>query len=177
MTTVGCVLVVLSLLPFLPRLWPLVFVAVPLVGPYSRRARNARRHFEEGDVNAAKVLDPETGLVASFADLGAHPGAFYPTVRLLTYPLDLMAGGPFASGDDLAAISVYTGALGGHKRDGFNPIPAGCATADPEELERLRELVPDWQWMFLNEALFRVPRPYRPGMYPVGEGAEERGKR
>ena len=162
-------LVVAAALPFQPRLWPLLFVVAPLVGPYLRRAANARRHFQNGDVNAAKVLDPKTGLVASFADLGTHPGAFYPTVRLLHYPLAEMAGGPFASGDSLASVSVYTGVAGGHKWDGFNPIPAGCATSDLDEIARLREQVPEWQWMVLNEALFGVPRPYRAGMYPVGD--------
>ena len=164
---------VLAALPFEPRLWPLLLAAFPLVGPYLKRARNVRRHFEAGDVTAAKVLDPKTGLVAAFADLGTHPAAFYPTVRLLSFPIEGMAGGPFSSGDDLAAVCVYTGAAGGHKWDGFNPVPAGCATSEPAELERLRATVPEWQWMFLNEALFRIPRPYRPGMYPVGDGAAE----
>ena len=170
--TLGYVLVVGALLPFRPELWPLLFLVAPLVGPFLRRAANVRRHFEQGDVNAAKVLDPKAGLVASFADLGAHPAAFYPTVRILNYPMAEMAGGPFSSGDDLAAVSTYTGLSGGHKWDGFNPIPAACATSDPEELSRLRELVPEWQWMFLNEALFQVPRPYRPGIYPV-EGVRQ----
>jgi len=158
---------VLAILPFEPRLSPLLLVTAPLLGPYFKRAGNVRRHFQEGDVNAAKVLDPKTGLVASFADLGTHAGAFYPSVRLLHYPLEKMTGGPFSSGDDLPAVSVYYGIPGGHKWDTFNPIPAACVTTDAKELERLRALVPEWQWMFLNEALFRIPRPYRPGIYPV----------
>ena len=166
----GFTLLVAALLPWQPRLWPLLFVVLPLVGPFVRRAGNVRRHFATGDVNAAKVLDPKTGLVVLFADLGTHPAAFYPTLRLLHYPLSEMAGGPFASGDDLAAVSVYTGVSGGHKWDGFNPIPAGCATSDPDEIARLRHLVPEWQWMFLNEALFQIPRPYRAGLYPVEQG-------
>ncbi len=169
-------LVVLALLPFQPRLWPLLFVVAPLVGPFLKRAGNVRRHFSHGDVNAAKLLDPKTGLVASFADLGKHAGAFYPTVRLLIYPLAEMAGGPYASGDDLPAVSVYYGASGGHKWDSFSPVPAACATSDLDELARLREAVPEWQWMFLNEALFGIPRPYLPGVYPVaveGFGSRE----
>lgn len=149
------------------RLLPLLLAVTPMVGQYLRRADNVRRHFGDGDVNAAKVIDPKTGLVAAFADLGTHPAAFYPTVRLLNFPLAEMAGGPFSSGDDLPAVSVYTGMPGGHKWDGFNPIPAACATSDEESLRRLRDGVPEWQWMFLNEALFRIPRPYRPGIYPV----------
>lgn len=169
----GYTLAVLALLPFQPRLWPLLLVAAPLVGPYLRRAGNVRRHFSEGDVNAAKLLDPKTGLVASFADLGKHAGAFYPTVRLLAFPLAEMGGGPYASGGDLPAVSVYYGVPGGHKWDSFSPVPAACATSDPDELARLREAVPEWQWMFLNEALFQIPRPYQPGIYPVGgEGKE-----
>ncbi len=154
---------------FRPTLWPLLLAIGPLVGPFGRRVTNVRRHFDAGDVNAAKVIDPSSGLVAAFADLGTHAAAFYPTVRILQYPLAEMAGNPFASGDDLPAISVYTGAVGGHKWDGFNPIPAACATSDAEEIARLRERVPEWQWMFLNEALFRLPRPYRPGLYPIPE--------
>lgn len=165
--TVAYLCFVLAILPFQPRLYPLLLVVAPLIGPYLKRAGNVRRHFQDGDVNAAKVVDPKTGLVASFADLGTHAGAFYPSVRLLNYPLAEMAGGPFSSGDDLPAVSVYYGIPGGHKWDTFNPIPAACVTSDPKELERLRELVPEWQWMFLNEALFRIPRPYRPGIYPV----------
>lgn len=167
------VLVVLAVLPFRPGLAPLLLVVAPLVGPWLRRAANVRRHFEQGDVNAAKVLDPKTGLVASFADLGTHPGAFYPSIRLLVYPLAEMAGAPFTSGDDLAAVSVYYGQPGGHKWDTFNPVPAACATSDPDELERLRAAVPEWQWMLLNEALFRIPRPYLPGLYPI-EGISNR---
>ena len=158
---------VLALLPWEPNLWPLLLAALTLASPLAKRAANARRHFLQGDVNAAKVLDPKTGLVASFADLGTHAGAFFPTVRLLTYPLPEMAGGPFSSGDDLPAVSVYFGVPGSHKWDTFNPVPASCATSDLSEIERLRALVPEWQWMFLNEALFRIPRPYRPGIYPV----------
>lgn len=150
-------------------LWPLLFLGLPLVGPLVRRAGNVRRHFESGDVNAAKVIDPKTGLVATFADLGTHPAAFYPTVRLLRLPLAEMAGGPYDSGDNIPAVCVYYGVPGGHKWDTFNPVPAACATSDPDEIERLREQVPEWQWMFLNEALFRVPRPYLPGLYPVGQ--------
>lgn len=162
-------LLVAAVLPFAPPLWPALLMFAPLVGPYLRRAANARRHFETGDVTAAKVIEPKTGLVAAFADLGTHPAAYYPTVRLLRFPLAEMAGGPFASGDSLAAVCVYTGAPGGHKWDGFSPVPANCATSDPVEIARLRDAVPDWQWMALNEALFRVPRPYRAGTYPVGE--------
>ena len=160
---------VLAVLPLAPRLWPLLFAPLPLIGPYVRRAANVRRHFNEGDVNAAKVLDPQTGLIAAFADLGTHSGVFYPTVRLLHYPLGDMSKASFASGDGLPAISVYTGVPGGHKWDGFNPIPAACATTDQGELTRLHDAVPEWQWMFLNEALFHIPRPYRAGIYPVGE--------
>lgn len=160
---------ILVALRFQRDLWPLLLVVAPLVGPFLRRAANVRRHFDEGDVNAAKVLDPKAGLIACFADLGTHPGAFFPTVRLLHYPIDEMAGGPFSSGDDLPAVSVYVGTAGGHKWDAFNPIPAACVTSDAGEIARLREAVPEWQWMFLNEALFRVPRPYLPGLYPVGE--------
>ena len=167
LSAAGYTLAVLVFLPSQPRLWPLLFAVLPFVGPYLRRAGNVRRHFAEGDVNAAKVLDPKTGLVASFADLGTHAGAFYPSVRLLKYPLAEMAGGPFSSGDDLPAVSVYYGAPQGHKWDSFNPIPAACATSDAAEIARLREAVPEWQWMFLNEALFRIPRPYLPGTYPV----------
>jgi hypothetical protein len=166
---------VLAALLFEPDLWPLLLAVIPVITPLTKRAANVRRHFEQGDVNAAKILDPKTGLVASFADLGSHPGAFFPTVRLLTYPLAEMAGGPFSSGDDLPAISVYYGVPGGHKWDSFNPVPAACATTDEAEIERLRALVPEWQWMFLNEALFRIPRPYRPGIYPVPVDASEVG--
>lgn len=169
---VGYSLIVLAIIPFQPRLAPLLLAVLPLIGPYLRRVANVHRHFEQGDVNAAKVLDPKTGLIAFYADLGTHPGAFYPSVRLLVFPLAEMAGGPFASGDDLPAVSVYYGVPGGHKWDTFNPVPAACATSDPGEIERLREAVPEWQWMVLNEALFRIPRPYLPGLYPV-EGMKE----
>jgi hypothetical protein len=164
---VAYVCFVLAALPFEPNLLPLLLAVLPFVSPLLQRAANVRRHFQQGDVNAAKVLDPKTGLVASFADLGTHAGAFFPTIRLLNYPLAEMAGGPFSSGDDLPAVSVYYGVPGGHKWDSFNPVPAACATSDEAEIERLRTLVPEWQWMFLNEALFRIPRPYRPGIYPV----------
>ncbi len=58
------------------------------------------------------------------------------------------------------------------------PVAATDATATPphpdtisvDTLRRTSETM-----MALNEALFRVPRPYREGTYPVGE--EERGKR
>lgn len=170
LTTLGLALLVAATLPFAPRLWPVLLVFAPLIGPYARRARNARRHFETGDAIAAKVVEPRTGLVAAFADLGTHPAAYYPTVRLLRFPLDGMASGPFVSGDSLPAVCVYMGASGGHKWDGFKPVPAACATSDPAELARLHDLVPEWQWMALNEALFRVPRPYWEGTYPVGEG-------
>lgn len=163
----GITLLALSFAAFDRALWPLALVGLPLLPPLLKRARNARVHFAQGEVNAAKVVDPKTGLVACFADLGKHAAAPFPTVRLLNYPLAEMTGGPFASGDDLPAVSVYYGAPGGHKWDSFNPVPAACATADPDEIARLHGLVPEWQWMFLNEALFRIPRPYLPGIYPV----------
>ena len=176
LTATGVLLLTLAATRLTPGLWPLLLTFAPLIGPYTRRIANVRRHFEGGDVNAAKVLDPKAGLVAAFADLGTHAAAFYPTVRILAFPLAEMTGGPFASGESLPAVSVYTGVAGGHKWDGFNPIPAACATTDLAELARLRESVPEWQWMALNEALFRVPRPYRPGMYPVEIGEEAIGR-
>lgn len=169
LSTLGVGLLVLAGMVFRRECWLLLLPLLPMVGPFARRIANVRRHFAGGDVNAAKVIDPKSGLVAAFADLGTHSAAFYPTVRILSLPLAEMAGGPFVSGDDLPAVSVYTGAAGGHKWDGFNPVPAACATSDSGELARIRQAVPEWQWMALNEALFRVPRPYRPGLYPIGD--------
>lgn len=157
----------LALIAHEPRLYPLLAATGGFVGAFARRIRSVRRHFSLGLPVAAKVIDPSTGMVAALGDLGTHAGAFYPTIRIFRAPIDRASPEGFSSADDIPCVATLLGAPGGHKWDAFNPVPACCATSDTAEVERLKGLVPEWQWAFLNEALFRIPRPYLPGLYPV----------
>ncbi len=152
------------------QLWTFAGLWVLLLMPYLTRFHWIKRHFQRGDVNAAKVIATDPYLVAAFADLSTSGEYFFPVIRILEQPLDRLGASGFETGYNMPTVSLYYGSAAGYKWDSFNPIVAQCATTDEAEIRRLLEMIPEWQWALLNEGLFQLPQPYRPGLYQISVG-------
>lgn len=149
------------------ELWLLAGIWLVMLLPQWRRLANVRRHFRFGDVNAAKVVSTEPYMLAAFADLSSNSELFYPAIRIIEFPLQRIGKGKYDTGFNMAAIATYSGSLNSYKWDNFLPLVAQAATEDQAEVERTLDMIPEWQWALLNEGLFQIPKPYRPGLYPV----------
>ena len=118
-------------------------------------------------MNAAKVVATEPYMLAAFADLSATPELFYPVIRIVEFPLQRIGVGKYDTGFNMPAVATYSGSLNSYKWDNFLPLVSQAATDDNAEIERTLDMIPEWQWAILNEGLFQIPKPYRPGIYPV----------
>jgi hypothetical protein len=160
---------ILSLIAILVAIrQPTVMLLVPLLLIRDiQHITVARRHFAKGDVNGAKLVSLDPPLVACFTDLSLSSEHHFPVLKIIEPPAYALKDRNLQPGDNLATVSMYSGSMESHKWDNFNPLLATCATRDEVELERLMAMIPDWQWVVINEGLFQVPRPYRPGLYPL----------
>lgn len=126
----------------------------------------ARRLFRDGPLVAGVVVSVRPPLVASLADLrtGDDHGPYF---EVAVAPRDLPKGRDWQTGDRVPCVARLTGSPESYKWDAMEPIPLFVGTENPALLEAAEERLSDADWIMLGEALFRVPRPYRPGHYPV----------
>lgn len=128
--------------------------------------RRLRKRFLTGRVLPAKVVSVQPYLVAVQTDLRRNSEP-YPVIRVVRQPLERMAGGPPALGTRLAALASYSGDRKNPHWDTFEPVVAGCVTADQAAIRRVCDSLTRRAWLDLEEGLRQVPTPTVPGQYPV----------
>lgn len=143
--------------------WPLVLIgALLLVWPVKRLC-DVRRALFRGSPLAAKVISFDPPLVACLAEMSRAINASYPMLAVLRADLRYEEG-PVESGDRIAVVGLPSGGvparadrLQAHIVSTVTDFPAGPVI----------DQVPEWHWDDLEDGLFRVDHPYRPGLYPL----------
>lgn len=152
-------------------------IAIPVVGLGAtiwlllvRLEENCRL----GCANHAMVLSMNPPLIAVYDDLSTG-GSSWPVVKILRQPLNRASGPPLQAGDRLATVSLYKGGLvtKPHWED-FYPIAVPCITDDQEAIRDLmaRLDAEEGGWEMLASCLARIPQPYAPGLYWMGDSAD-----
>jgi hypothetical protein len=121
-------------------------------------------HAIKGDTSPAVVISMDPPQMAVLVDLGLD-GTAHPTVKIMPVPRidDQMKVGFL-----LPVVSSYWGNPDkDEKWRDVKPIPAQVYTNDDTKVqERLASLTRE-DWHDLKYALSQVPKPYKPGLYPV----------
>ena len=113
------------------------------------------------------VLDAETGLVAVMTDLtkGGRP---YPAVKILATPLRRSGMKSLKKGQRMPFVALYEdGNPTGPSWTDFHPLPVPCLTPVRATWKRVAASIPPEDWEELQEALRRLQRPLRVGLYNV----------
>jgi hypothetical protein len=144
--------------------WPLVAVgALLLIWPL-RRYLLVRRTLYRGSPLAAKVISIDPPLVACLAEMSRALNATYPC--LVVQPADLrFEHTALESGDRVAVVGLPHGGVPARAERLHVFIVSSVMDAPSSPL---LELVPEWHWDDLEDGLFQVDHPYRPGLYPLG---------
>lgn len=123
--------------------------------------------FRHGCVCPALLLSEDDGLVAVYDDLSMR-GRPYLVVKIVREPMHRMSGGPFETGDRLAAVAVYRGKPESSGRwANFYPKTVNCVTMSRKKIDRVMRGISEQEWDNLLAAVAQLERPYRPGLYPV----------
>lgn len=103
-------------------------------------------------------------LVATLTDLtaGEEP---YPAVKVRREPAKRFPSETLEVGQPIVCVSRYDGFRGAKCWTNFHPRPVQCATANEAEVKRLLKEVTPPEWKALQEAIRRLPKPLRPGLY------------
>jgi|SRR5579871_5130018 len=144
--------------------WPLVVLGGLIMIWPLRRFLKVRRTLFRGSPLAAKVISVEPPLVACLAEMSRALNATYPC--LVVQPADLrFEPTALESGDRVAVVGLPFGGVPARaERLDVHVVSSVCdAPSGP-----LLELVPEWHWDDLEDGLFQVDHPYRPGLYPLG---------
>ncbi|RYG20709.1 DUF3239 domain-containing protein [bacterium] len=126
------------------------------------------RHFLKGCALPGIVVATKPITVAALTDLSTGGGATYNTVKIVKMPKLKRAGsGKLVEGDRVPVVALYSGRMPTPKWDDFYPSPVLFATNDPTEVARVEASIGQKEWREMDEALTLIPKPYRPGLYPV----------
>ncbi len=125
-----------------------------------------RQHFFSGCVNPAIVISTEPNLIAVSTNL-ANNGSTYLVIKILPHPLHRMRSRPVSCGTRLATVALYSGAGTSGVWEDFDPVAVNCATDDESTIERTLQSIPAQEWLDLEYGLEQLPKPYKPGLYPV----------
>lgn len=123
----------------------------------------AKGAFQEGDVCAAIVLDPDRELVAVLADF-SQGGVPIPVVKILKQPLR-RAVGPTKPGTRLAFCALYSGRPGAQKWTNVGGYLVNTGTRDVHAIERVVSSISQDEWDFLISAVQQLETPCAPGLY------------
>lgn len=126
------------------------------------------RHFLYGCALPGVVVGTKPIVVASLTNLSTGGGAVYNTLKIVKMPkLARVPGRKLTLGDRVPVVAKYSGRMPTPKWDDFYPSPVLFATDDPTALEKIEASIGEDDWQELTDALLQVPKPYRPGLYPV----------
>ena len=143
--------------------WPLVVVGMILLVWPVRRHLAVRRTLFRGSPLAAKLISVDPPLVACLAEMSRALNASYPMLVIIRADLRFEQTA-VESGDRIAVVGVPYGGVPSRaeKLQAFVVSSVSDAPVMP-----VLELVPEWHWDDLEDGLFQVDHPYRPGLHPL----------
>lgn len=143
--------------------WPLLLIGIALLIWPARRILAVRRTLFRGSPLAAKVISIDPPMVACLAEMSRAINASYPMLVLMRVNLDYEENA-MESGDRIAVVGLPFGGVPA-RADRIQAHVVSSVTAEPGG--PVLDLVPEWHWDDLEDALFRMDHPYRPGLYRV----------
>lgn len=143
--------------------WPLVVVGIALLVWPARRFFGVRRALFRGSPLAAKVISLDPPMVACLAEMSRALNASYPTLVVMRVDLRFEQT-ELESGDRVAVVGLPYGGIPA-RAERLQAFLVSSVSDAPTTL--VLELVPEWHWDDLEDGLFQVDHPYRPGLYPV----------
>ena len=143
--------------------WPLVVVGIILLAWPARRFLGVRRSLFRGSPLAAKVISLDPPMVACLAEMSRALNVSYPTLVIMRVDLRFEATA-VESGDRVAVVGLPYGGVPA-RAEGLQAFVVSSVSDAPTA--PVLELVPEWHWDDLEDGLFQVDHPYRPGLYPV----------
>lgn len=152
--------------------WGIVAFSLVLIAAQAfalwREATCVQEHFKYGCLNPAKVVSVSPYLIAVYGDLGLQEGDSWPTIKILSQPLEKVRGRRMQNGDRLATVSLYSGYHNRPHWEDFDPIAVNCVTDDESQIRdallRLNQVNTEG-WDDLERFLALLPKPYKPGLY------------
>jgi hypothetical protein len=129
----------------------------------------ARLQFMHGCLNPAIVLRTKPLLLAVYTDLSTSDDLSFPVIKVIRHPR--LLSDRFKVGDRCVTVALYAGYEGRAKWDDFEPLLLNVATDDPAVISNSIARLPETDWFLLLEFLPRVPKPPKPGLYPLTSGA------
>ncbi len=127
----------------------------------------AEEHLRNGDLCPGLVVEPN--LVAVWTDLSTG-GPCEPFVKVLRVPLHRVRGPVPVVGDRIATVALYRGSLSAKRWKDFSPVVVNLVTNDAAEIRRAVERVQEPFWAMVEAGASELPKPLRPGLYPVVAG-------
>lgn len=140
-------------------LW-LVLPGAALAGLYWN---HLKAHFAKGCTNPAVVLETKPLLIGVYSDLSSGEGS-YPAVKLLRHPS--RSSDHLHVGQRCLTVSLYEGSLESRHWEDFNPKLMISATGDSSITSPIAASIPDEEWSLLEQAISKLPQPWKPGLYP-----------
>ncbi|MEZ6189228.1 MAG: DUF3239 domain-containing protein [Planctomycetota bacterium] len=131
---------------------------------------SAVERFRCGDTCAAMVVSRSPGLIAVSTDLSKGQGEYY-VIKILPANLDRLPGATDVL-SRVATVATYQDWPEGESRPywaDFFPEPCGWVTSNLADIRRVTNTIEPWQWKLLKAGLEEVPKPFRPGLYPVSK--------
>lgn len=119
-----------------------------------------------GDTCPGVILDPDSLLVAIWADMTTDPSEqSHPAIRILNLPIKNATGCTLEAGARLPVVCTYEGPMEADKWDNVKPIPVGCATQKEEVVARKLKSIPDTEWTALDKGLATISKPHNSGLF------------
>jgi len=143
--------------------WPLVAIAAVLLAWPVPRFLGVRRVLFRGSPLAAKVISLDPPTVACLAEMSRALNATYPTLVIVRADFRFETT-DVESGDRVAVVGLPYGGIPA-RAEGLRALIVSSVSDAPTE--PVLELVPEWHWDDLEDGLFQVDHPYRPGLYPI----------
>lgn len=161
---VALTIIVLAGLVLCLRSWHGLIVLLPAVVVAWLYWSLVRAHFRCGCVNPTRVISSNPFLLAVFTDLaiGSEP---YPVIKIIRHPQSRLGAGSLT--ERLATVALYQGQMSAEHWEDFTPKLAECATDDAAAIRQITESIPEEEWAALESGLSQVPRPWKPGLYPI----------
>jgi len=128
-----------------------------------------RERFHFGCTNPAVIVSLNPTLIAVSTNLVRRGLGEFAAIRIIRHSLPKIRGESPRVGTLLTTVSLYTSPIDPmrpHWAD-FSPIPADCASGDPQQQDRLMQSLGPEEWEKLEMRLAEVPRPFEPGLYTI----------
>jgi len=130
--------------------------------------KKVSEHFMYGCANPGIVVSLDPMLIAVATDLTKGDGE-YPVVRIIRKELSSICGKPPQVGALVPTVALYYASSNPDQShwETFDPRPVDCATSDLSEAQRIANSFSKEDIEELKRWLSQVPKPYKPGLYPI----------